>query len=127
MKAKGKTLYNYIPKFAKLIGETVLVDNEQPKIEEKKENEGTVQPEEEEVEMQPTPTPEDGSLFTEDVHFVFYSKSADKKPGLGSGEKINDENKLEYNELAKIPHWRRTLSNLYMKPKVDGKPYHCLF
>lgn len=122
MKAKGKTLYNYIPKFAKLIGETVLVDNEEPKIEEKKENEGTVQPEEEEVEMQPTPTPEDGSLFTEDVHFVFYSKSADKKPGLGSGEKINDENKLEYNELAKIPHWRRTLSNFYMKPKVDGKP-----
>ena len=123
MKSKGKSLYNYIPKFAKLIGETINVD-EQPAQEnkidsenQKKEDESQL--EEEEVEMQPTPTPEDGSLFTEDVHFMFYSKSADKKPGAGSGEKINDENKLEYNELAKIPHWRRTLSNFYMKPKVD--------
>ena len=124
MKSKGKSLYNYIPKFAKLIGETINVD-EQPgqenKIDsenQKKEDESQL---EEEVEMQPTPTPEDGSLFTENVHFMFYSKSADKKPGEGSGEKINDENKLEYNELAKIPNWRRTLSNFYMKPKVDGK------
>lgn len=123
MKSKGKSLYNYIPKFAKLIGETINVD-EQPAQENKiegKEEEKKVEVElEEEVEMQPTPTPEDGSLFTEDVHFMFYSKSADKKPGLGSGEKISDENKLEYNELAKIPNWRRALSNFYMKPKVDG-------
>ncbi len=128
MKSKGKTLYNYIPKFAKLIGETVLADEgkeenkdsgenkDDDKIEKKINDEGV----EEEVEMQPTPTPEDGALFTEDVEFVFYSKSADKKPGMGSGEKINDENKLEYNELAKIPHWRRVLSNFYTKEKVDG-------
>ena len=121
MKSKGKSLYNYIPKFAKLIGEVVNVD-EQPVEEKKIENEEEKINIEEEVEMQPTPTPEDGKLFTEDVEFVFYSKSADKKPGLGSGEKINEESKLEYNELAKISHWRRTLSNFYMKPKVDGKP-----
>ena len=121
MKSKGKSLYNYIPKFAKLIGETINVDD-QPAQENKIEIENVEQGDEsqlDEVEMQPTPTPEDGSLFTEDVHFMFYSKSADKKPGAGSGEKISDENKLEYNELAKIPHWRKTLSNFYMKPKVD--------
>ena len=125
MKSKGKTLYNYIPKFAKLIGETVNVDepesveeDNENKIEKKNEESKEI---EEEVEMQPTPTPEDGALFTEDVHFMFYSKSADKKPGMGSGEKISDENKLEYNELAKVSHWRRVLSNFYMKPKQEDK------
>ena len=26
-------------------------------------------------------------LYSDDTHFVFYSKSADKKPGMGAGEK----------------------------------------
>ncbi len=139
MKSSGKTIYNYIPKFAKLIGETVDVskrpdgekedfleslsqkeESKKSKIEEVKEKLGMVE-EEEEVEMQPTPTPTDDNLFNDNTVFVFYSKSANKKPGRGKGEVIPDERMVEFNELAKMKDWRKVLSNFYMKPKRDGE------
>lgn len=139
MKSSGKSIYNYIPKFAKLIGDTVDVSkrpegekedfleslnkNSQDKlskIEEVKEKLG-MSLEDEEVEMQPTKTPEDQNLFNDNTVFTFYSKSANKKPGRGKGEIIPDERLIEFNELAKMESWRKVLSNFYMKPKRDGE------
>lgn len=127
----GKSLYNYIPKFAKLIGQTIIVPTEVSKktaldLSKKVDDDEKIDSEkseedEDEVEMMPTPTPEDGDLFTDDVVFMFYSKSADKKPGKGNGETISAEKMLEFNELAKMKNWRKTLSNFYTKPKRDGE------
>lgn len=139
MKSSGKSIYNYIPKFAKVIGETIDVskrpegekqdlletlskdsDEKKSKIEEIKDKLG-MSLEDEEVEMQPTPTPEDASLFNDNTVFMFYSKSANKKPGKGKGETIPDDRLIEFNELAKMKDWRKVLSNFYMKPKRDGE------
>ena len=57
--------------------------------------------EDEGPEMTPTPTPEDGLLFSNDTHFVFYSKSSDKKPGMGAGEKIAEGDVEKYVPLTK--------------------------
>eukprot|EP01116_Phalansterium_solitarium_P001622 TRINITY_DN11434_c0_g1_i1.p1 TRINITY_DN11434_c0_g1~~TRINITY_DN11434_c0_g1_i1.p1 ORF type:complete len:217 (-),score=21.09 TRINITY_DN11434_c0_g1_i1:119-769(-) len=46
--------------------------------------------------------------------FVFYSKSADKKPGKGNHEFASND----YEELAKFPHWRKVLSNFYVLPNA---------
>jgi predicted NAD-dependent protein-ADP-ribosyltransferase YbiA (DUF1768 family) len=47
--------------------------------------------------------------------FLFYSKSADAKPGKGTGEMlINDS----YEELSKIKDWRKMLSNFYISPFI---------
>ena len=131
MMSKGKSMYNYIPKFAKKIGQTITIPPvtkiaQTPKgIEEKKideeDDEATTVAEEEEVEVTPTPTPEDGDLFDDNIELMFYSKSADKKPGKGNGEKIPEDKLLEFSELAKIKNWRRILSNFYTKPKEDGR------
>jgi predicted NAD-dependent protein-ADP-ribosyltransferase YbiA (DUF1768 family) len=48
--------------------------------------------------------------------FLFYSKSADKKPGKGTGEYVNDI-KI-YKELSEIPNWRHILSNFYISPFI---------
>ena len=122
MKSKGKTLYNYIPKFAKIIGETIKVSGEDIKspFDELTDEDDETENIPESPSVTPTSIPEDKDLFEDDVVFVFYSKSADKKPGKGSGEKISDEKLLEYNELAKIKNWRKNLSNFYVK-KVKNK------
>jgi len=56
------------------------------------------------------------------TRFVFYSKSADKKPGKGSKEELTKgEN---YENLEKIKDWRKKLSNMYISPFViGGKKY----
>tara|TARA_A100001015_G_scaffold284085_1_gene350090 strand:- start:757 stop:3003 length:2247 start_codon:yes stop_codon:yes gene_type:complete len=132
MKSKGKTLYNYIPKFAKLIGETINIPivKKENESEENKPTEININTEpeiEEIVEMTPTPTPEDKDLFNHDTVFVFYSKSAHKPPGKGSGEKIKDGDKEKYAELSKIKNWRRVLSNFYMKEKDENGKVKPLF
>ncbi|MCH2045657.1 MAG: NADAR family protein [Saprospiraceae bacterium] len=43
--------------------------------------------------------------------FVFYSKSADKAPGKGSNEQVEDA--TAYTKLASIKDWRRILGNFY--------------
>ena len=144
MKSRGKTLYNYIPKFAKLIGERIEVPEEK-RLEElmgdegKKENKGADEDDGDGIEIDdemnpevtPTPTPEDGSLYSDDTHFVFYSKSSDKKPGMGAGEKIAEGDVEKYVPLTKMKNWRRVLSNMHVKKdqagnvvplfKLDGK------
>tara|TARA_B100001093_G_scaffold509447_2_gene573469 strand:- start:10362 stop:12623 length:2262 start_codon:yes stop_codon:yes gene_type:complete len=130
MKSRGKSLYNYIPKFAKLIGETIVIPTEE-KGEEKKidapvivvETETEADPEEE-IVMQ-TPTPDDENLFNDDTVFYFHSGSANKKPGKATGksihEKIKDEDVAKFKELEKMKDWRKVLSNMHTNEVVDGK------
>ena len=131
MKSRGKTLYNYIPKFARLIGERIevpegkqleeLIGDEGKKDgEDNNDGDGIEIDEDEGPEMTPTPTPEDGSLFSDETHFVFYSKSSDKKPGMGAGEKIADGDVEKYVPLTKMKNWRRVLSNMYVKTDETG-------
>jgi predicted NAD-dependent protein-ADP-ribosyltransferase YbiA (DUF1768 family) len=51
--------------------------------------------------------------------FVFYSISADKRPGMGTSEALAGENR--YKELAKIENFRRMLSNFYVCNIMDPK------
>jgi predicted NAD-dependent protein-ADP-ribosyltransferase YbiA (DUF1768 family) len=127
MKSKGKSLYNYIPKFSKMIGETIEIP-----VEEKKQDNPTIVVETEvgddDVDGEPvmqTPTPEDQDLFNDNTIFYFHSGSANKKPGKGRGkianEKIKDEDTEKFSELEKIKDWRKILSNMYIKPKENSK------
>jgi predicted NAD-dependent protein-ADP-ribosyltransferase YbiA (DUF1768 family)/DNA-directed RNA polymerase subunit E'/Rpb7 len=54
--------------------------------------------------------------------FRFYSKSADKPlPGKGEGEKLGPEGSAAYTELARMPQWRKKLSNAWPAEfKLDG-------
>jgi predicted NAD-dependent protein-ADP-ribosyltransferase YbiA (DUF1768 family) len=55
--------------------------------------------------------------------FLFYSKSADKKPGKGSGEEKNTD--IVYDELESYKDWRKTLSNFYISPfKLDDENWN---
>ena len=46
--------------------------------------------------------------------FRFYSKSADKPlPGKGEGEILGPEGSAAYTELARMPQWRKKLSNAW--------------
>jgi predicted NAD-dependent protein-ADP-ribosyltransferase YbiA (DUF1768 family) len=56
-------------------------------------------------------------LYTDDVAFLFYSKSNDKPlPGKGSGENIQNDMLKEFSELAIIPQWRKKLDNYWVSP-----------
>jgi len=56
-------------------------------------------------------------LYTDDVAFLFYSKSNDKPlPGKGSGENIQNDMLKEFSELATIPQWRKKLDDYWVSP-----------
>jgi len=63
--------------------------------------------------MKPEETTSD--LYDNSTIFRFYSKSIGKPlPGKGAGESIGPEGTDAYKELAKIPEWRKKLSNFWM-------------
>ena len=131
LKTDGKNIYHFIPKFAKLVGKTVIqnaTNDGEAKSEAKNESKDTSAetkiklktiPEEDEEyskkEMSQTPTPKDDTLYDPETVFMFYSGSAHKPPGKGTGEKITKEKMIEFNELAKTKNWRKILSNFHTK------------
>jgi ribA/ribD-fused uncharacterized protein len=57
--------------------------------------------------------------------FVFYSKSADKKPGKGAGETVLASD--DFSELSTIPNWRKVLSNFHYEPfEWKGREWSCI-
>ena len=69
----------------------------------------------------PPPAPplgEGDKLFDEDIVFQFYSRSQNKAPGKGSGEKIPPDATKRFVNLKAIKDWRKVLSNFYV-----GEPF----
>ena len=122
MKSKGKSVYNYIPKFNKYLNivPSSVGDSEETKTTNKDENVD----EEEEPETTPTQNETDNDLFDDNIVFVFHSKSPHHKPGKNTkiGEKIPSEKEKDFEELHKIKDWRKMLSNFSNTPfKLNGK------
>jgi len=56
-------------------------------------------------------------LYSPDIVFQFYNKSnPNTLPGMGSGEKIPEEDKIHFQKLASFDNWRRKLSNFWQEP-----------
>jgi len=148
LKTDGKNIYHYIPKFAKLVGKTIIPSSMTASVVgENKHSEKKVSDEAEEgkeitsstkiklktqkqvedeeytdIEMSQTPTPTDDSMYDPETVFMFHSGSAQKPPGKGTGEKIIKDKMIEFNELAKTKNWRRVLSNFYTKSTDKERP-----
>lgn len=76
-------------------------------------------------EIETIKSPNDIPLYNDDDVFQFYIRSNNKpSPGKGNGEKIDTSNAKQYGILAKIPEWRRKLSNEYTSNiHIDGKDW----
>jgi len=61
-------------------------------------------------------------LYSPDIVFQFYNKSnPNALPGMGSGEKIPEEDKIHFQKLASFDNWRRKLSNFWQEPFMHDK------
>lgn len=114
--SKGKTVYNYIPKFQTYMG----VPSTMPQVNDDVEEEIAS---DNEAEMTPSvsKTNDDEPLFDDSAILQFYSKSRDVDPGKGSGETISPKLVSDFVELGKIKNWRHQLSNFYTKKDKNKK------
>ena len=72
-----------------------------------------------------TPKKGEGPTFNEDIVFQFYSRSQNKAPGTGAGEKIPVADKKRFEALKKHKGWRKVLSNFYIFPfEYDGNTWN---
>jgi ribA/ribD-fused uncharacterized protein len=56
---------------------------------------------------------------------IFYSKSANKKPGYGAGESLNPND--DFSDLSKIEDWRKILSNFHYSPFIwKDREWSCI-
>jgi len=72
-------------------------------------------------------TPQGGEtpLYNDNTVFMFYSKSQNKPPGKGAGEKILAADVDRFAKLAAMKDWRKVLSNFYIDPfEKDGKTWN---
>jgi len=106
--SKGKTIYNYIPKFQTYMGLPTTMPRTDGEVDEDITSDN-------EAEMTPSisKTDEDEPLFDDSTILQFYSKSRDVAPGKGSGETISPKLAQEFVELGKIKNWRHKLSNFH--------------
>jgi predicted NAD-dependent protein-ADP-ribosyltransferase YbiA (DUF1768 family) len=66
---------------------------------------------------------ENSYLFNKSTVFVLHPKSLDAKPGKGSNEKIDNENRNKFVTLSKNKHWRRKLDDMWVEApfSLDNK------